>query len=161
MPGYRRRCAAGSRAPFDHAPLLHGDRLFHIRVYAAKHLVHTWLIELELIRVVLIERGGTEDAGIVDHRMRFAVEIFQVTVDPALTVIDIGENMKFLMTTVSVFWACAAVKPKASPAMSTAIPGTVTATAARRKIVLNMSESCQRGIGNQTSVVSASAALSG
>jgi hypothetical protein len=41
-----------------------------------KIVVHARLIELELIGFVLIERSGTEQSRVVDHRMRFAIEIF-------------------------------------------------------------------------------------
>src|SRR6266702_1933897 len=61
---------------FGYEHLLHSDGLFHIRVYSAKHLVDTWLVEFEPVRIVLIERGGVKYAGIVDHRMRFAIKIF-------------------------------------------------------------------------------------
>src|ERR1700733_11444429 len=57
------------------ALLLDSNRLLHGRVDAAEYLVDTRFIELELEGVILIERGGVKDSGVVDNRVGFAIEI--------------------------------------------------------------------------------------
>jgi hypothetical protein len=103
---------------------------------ATEDFVDARLVELECEGLVLIERIGVERAGLVHHRGGSASRFFHVTVEPALMVIDIGENMKFLMSTALLPCACATGPAAASVAMS--IPARKEMEKARRRVIIGM-----------------------